>query len=45
MLHDISDHYRHKWSTFRPSWPALPNPEPKPLDRGISLKSLLAYRL
>jgi len=37
--------WHHKWRTFRPPWPTLPGPGPKPLDDSISLKFLLETRL
>ena len=37
--------WRHKWKTFRPPWPTLPDPERQPLDGSISLKFLLGIRL
>jgi len=35
----------HQWRTFRPPWPTLPGPGPKPLDGSISLKFLSETRL
>ena len=32
--------WRHKWRTFRPPWPTLPGPGPKPLDGSTLLKFL-----
>ena len=37
--------WRHKWKTFRPPWPTLPDPGRQPLDGSISLKFLLETRL
>jgi len=33
--------WHHKWSCFRPFWPAIYGPKPKPLDGIISLKKFL----
>jgi len=33
--------WRHKWRTFKPPWPTLPDPGRQPLDGSISLKFLL----
>ena len=35
----------HKWKTFRPPWPTLPDPGRQLLDGSISLKFLLETRL
>jgi len=37
--------WRHKWRSFRPSWPTLPGPWRQPLGVSISLKFLLETRL
>jgi len=37
--------WRHKWRTFRSTWPTSPSPGPKPLDGSVSLKFLLETRL
>jgi len=36
---------RHKWRTFRSTWPTLPGPGRQPLGGSISLKFLLETRL
>jgi len=37
--------WRHKWKTFRPTWPNLPGPGHQPLGVSISMKFLLETRL
>ena len=37
--------WRHKWRTFRPPWPTLPDPGRQLLGGSISLKFLLETRL